>query len=51
MGRAPVPLPALAASMIVPDGMRKPTNDVLERVSDAMMRLDDQLTMFAIASA
>jgi hypothetical protein len=37
-----VPLPALAASMIVPDGMGEPTNDVLEQVSDAMMRLDDQ---------
>ncbi|MFH9403592.1 hypothetical protein ACH4JS_28135 [Streptomyces sp. NPDC017638] len=38
----PVPLPALAASMLVPDGMGEPTNDVLEQVSDAMMRLDDQ---------
>ncbi|MFM9697339.1 hypothetical protein [Streptomyces europaeiscabiei] len=38
----PVPLPALAASMIVPDDMGEPTNDVLEQVSDAMMRLDDQ---------
>ncbi|MGW7528161.1 hypothetical protein [Streptomyces sp. NPDC054783] len=37
-----VPLPALAASVIVPDGMGEPTNDVLEQVSDAMMRLDDQ---------
>ncbi|MGW2648115.1 hypothetical protein ACWC2T_25065 [Streptomyces sp. NPDC001393] len=41
-GDEPVPLPALAASMIVPDGMGEPTNDVLEQVSDAMMRLDDQ---------
>ncbi|MEU7427325.1 hypothetical protein [Streptomyces sp. NPDC040750] len=41
-GQAPVPLPALAASMIVPDDMGEPTNDVLEQVSDAMMRLDDQ---------
>ncbi|WP_055491629.1 hypothetical protein [Streptomyces sp. TP-A0356] len=41
-GGNPVPLPALAASMIVPDGMGEPTNDVLEEVSDAMMRLDDQ---------
>lgn len=39
---APVPLPALAASVIVPDDMAEPTNDVLEQVSDAMMRLDDQ---------
>lgn len=41
----PVPLPALAASMIVPDGMGEPTNDVLEQVSDAMMRLDDQFRL------
>ncbi|MFF7240731.1 hypothetical protein [Streptomyces collinus] len=41
-GQAPVPLPALAASMIVPSDMGEPTNDVLEQVSDAMMRLDDQ---------
>ncbi|CAM5342188.1 MULTISPECIES: hypothetical protein [Streptomyces] len=41
-GDGTVPLPALAASMIVPDGMGEPTNDVLEQVSDAMMRLDDQ---------
>ncbi|MEU3527132.1 hypothetical protein AB0E62_25210 [Streptomyces sp. NPDC038707] len=41
-GETPVPLPALAASMLVPDDMGEPTNDVLEQVSDAMMRLDDQ---------
>ncbi|WP_175412658.1 hypothetical protein [Streptomyces sp. TRM64462] len=41
-GDAPVPLPALAASVIVPDDMGEPTDDVLERVSQAMMRLDDQ---------
>ncbi|MEU9171455.1 hypothetical protein AB0D34_27240 [Streptomyces sp. NPDC048420] len=41
-GDGPVPLPALAASMIVPSDMNEPTNDVLEQVSDAMMRLDDQ---------
>lgn len=41
-GDAPVPLPALAASMIVPDDMSEPTDDVLEQVSEAMMRLDDQ---------
>ncbi|MBT3150681.1 hypothetical protein HTV45_07235 [Streptomyces sp. CHD11] len=44
-GGAPVPLPALAASVIVPDDMPEPTNDVLEQVSDAMMRLDDQFRM------
>lgn len=42
---APVPLPALAASVIVPDDMAEPSNDVLEQVSDAMMRLDDQFRM------
>lgn len=41
-GGGPVPLPALAASMIVPDDMSEPTDEVLEQVSDAMMRLDDQ---------
>ncbi|MGW3494944.1 hypothetical protein [Streptomyces sp. NPDC001020] len=41
-GDGPVPLPVLAASMIVPDDMGEPTDDVLEQVSDAMMRLDDQ---------
>ncbi|MFJ8466815.1 hypothetical protein [Streptomyces swartbergensis] len=40
-----VPLPALAASVIVPSDMGEPTNDVLEQVSDAMMRLDDQFRM------
>ncbi|MVO86890.1 hypothetical protein GPA10_19525 [Streptomyces sp. p1417] len=40
-----VPLPALAASMIIPDDMGEPTDDVLEQVSDAMMRLDDQFRM------
>ncbi|MFI9624091.1 hypothetical protein [Streptomyces sp. NPDC052042] len=38
----PVPLPALAASVIVPDDMSEPTDDILEQVSEAMMRLDDQ---------
>ncbi len=41
-GDGPVPLAALAASMIVPDDMGEPTDDVLEQVSEAMMRLDDQ---------
>ncbi|MFE6403023.1 hypothetical protein [Streptomyces alboflavus] len=40
-----VPLPALAASMIVPDDMGEPTDDILEQVSDAMMWLDDQFRM------
>ncbi|GAA5063866.1 hypothetical protein [Streptomyces similanensis] len=41
----PVPLPALAASMIVPSDMGEPTNDILQQVSDAMMRLDDQFRL------
>ncbi|MGW2783426.1 hypothetical protein ACWC3X_19580 [Streptomyces populi] len=45
LGEVSVPLPALAASMILPDGMGEPTNDVLEQVSDAMMRLDDQFRL------
>jgi hypothetical protein len=44
-GDAAVPLPALAASVIVPGDMAEPSNDVLEQVSDAMMRLDDQFRM------
>ncbi|WP_367324047.1 hypothetical protein [Streptomyces sp. HUAS ZL42] len=46
-GEGAVPLPALAASMIVPGDMREPTNDILEQVSDAMMRLDDQFRLLA----
>ncbi|MFJ8754744.1 hypothetical protein ACIREO_36355 [Streptomyces sp. NPDC102441] len=38
----PVPLPALAASVVVPEDMGEPTDEVLERVSETMMRLDDQ---------
>ncbi|MCX2922718.1 hypothetical protein [Streptomyces sp. NEAU-W12] len=41
----PVPLPALAASVIVPDDMPEPTNAMLQQVSDAMMRLDDQFRL------
>ncbi|MCX5268901.1 hypothetical protein [Streptomyces sp. NBC_00199] len=44
-GDGPVPLPALAASMLVPGDMDEPTNDVLEQVSDAMMRLDEQFRL------
>ncbi|MEU5976714.1 hypothetical protein [Streptomyces sp. NPDC047315] len=44
-GNEPVPLPALAASMIVPDDMGEPTDDVLEQVSTAMVRLDDQFRL------
>ncbi|SCK30104.1 hypothetical protein H181DRAFT_02393 [Streptomyces sp. WMMB 714] len=44
---AMVPLPVLAASMIVPDDMEEPTDEVLEAVSAAMMRLDEQFRMLA----
>ncbi|MFH9721441.1 hypothetical protein ACH4M4_00555 [Streptomyces sp. NPDC017254] len=44
-GEGPVPLPALAASMVVPDDMGEPTDDILEQVSDAMMRLDEQFRL------
>ncbi|MFJ9719582.1 hypothetical protein ACIRPQ_27295 [Streptomyces sp. NPDC101213] len=44
-GGGPVPLPALAASMIVPGDLGEPTNDMLEQISDAMMRLDDQFRL------
>ncbi|MFE7131943.1 hypothetical protein ACFVIM_13870 [Streptomyces sp. NPDC057638] len=44
-GEEAVPLPALAASMIVPDDMGEPTDDALEQVSVAMMRLDDQFQL------
>ncbi|MET8574954.1 hypothetical protein [Streptomyces sp. NPDC005012] len=39
---APVPLPALAASVIVPPDVAEPTDAMMEEVSTAMMRLDDQ---------
>ncbi len=42
---AMVPLPVLAASMTVPEGMDEPTDDVLEEVSSTMMRLDEQFRM------
>ncbi|WP_181765475.1 hypothetical protein [Streptomyces albidus (ex Kaewkla and Franco 2022)] len=44
---AMVPLPVLAASMIVPDDMDEPTDEVLEEVSAAMMKLDEQFRMLA----
>lgn len=42
-----VPLPVLAASMVVPDDMEVPTDAVLEEVSETMMRLDDHFRMLA----
>ncbi|NLU67480.1 hypothetical protein [Streptomyces sp. HNM0574] len=43
-----VPLPVLAASMIVPDDMDEPTNEILEEVSAAMMKLDDQFRILEL---
>ncbi|MGK5498243.1 hypothetical protein [Streptomyces sp. URMC 125] len=42
---AMVPLPVLAASMVVPEGMEHPTDDVLEEVSEVMVRLDEQFRL------
>ncbi|GAA2408624.1 hypothetical protein GCM10010420_41180 [Streptomyces glaucosporus] len=39
---AMVPLPVLAASMVVPEGMEHPTDAVLEEVSVAMVTLDER---------
>ncbi|MEW2132383.1 hypothetical protein [Streptomyces sp. NPDC005435] len=50
-GESPVPLPALAASVIVPGDMDEPSDAVLEQVSDAMMRLDDQFRLLAPVGA
>ncbi|MFJ4417976.1 MULTISPECIES: hypothetical protein [unclassified Streptomyces] len=36
----PVPLPALAAAMVVPDDMPEPSDAILEQVSETMVRLD-----------
>ncbi|WP_431515354.1 hypothetical protein [Streptomyces sp.] len=44
---AMVPLPVLAASMTIPDDVEEPTDDVLEEVSAAMMKLDEQFRMLA----
>ncbi|AKH81747.1 hypothetical protein AA958_05525 [Streptomyces sp. CNQ-509] len=40
-----VPLPALAASLVVPDDMDEPTEAVLAEVSEAVLRLDEQFRM------
>lgn len=42
---AMVPLPVLAASMVVPPDMGEPTDEVLEEVSVAMMKLDGQFRL------
>lgn len=46
----PVPLPVLAASMVVPednDTSEEPSDAVLEEVSSVMMRLDEQFRLLA----
>ncbi|MGD9482108.1 hypothetical protein WDH52_02420 [Streptomyces sp. TRM70308] len=48
---AMVPLPVLAASLVVPDDMEHPTDAVLEDVSEVMMRLDEQLRLLEPAGA
>ncbi|CAG6393946.1 hypothetical protein NMG29_20425 [Streptomyces cocklensis] len=42
-----VPLPVLAASLVVPDEMEQPSDEVLEDVTEAMMRLDDHFRLLA----
>jgi hypothetical protein len=42
-----VPLPVLAASLVVPDEMEQPSDAVLEEVTEVMMRLDDQFRLLA----
>jgi hypothetical protein len=42
-----VPLPVLAASMVVPDEMEAPTDAVLEEVTEVMMRLDEHFRVLA----
>jgi hypothetical protein len=40
-----VPLPVLAASMLVPEETDEPTDEMLEEISAAMMRLDEQFRL------
>ena len=40
-----VPLPVLAASLVVPDEMDQPSDEVLEEVTAVMMRLDDHFRL------
>jgi hypothetical protein len=42
-----VPLPVLAASLVVPDEMEQPSDAVLEEVTQVMMRLDDHFRLLA----
>jgi hypothetical protein len=42
-----VPLPVLAASLVVPEEMEQPSDAVLEEVTAVMMRLDDHFRLLA----
>ncbi|MFI0942479.1 hypothetical protein [Streptomyces sp. NPDC021020] len=42
-----VPLPVLAASLVVPDEMEQPSDAVLEEVTEVMLRLDDHFRLLA----
>jgi hypothetical protein len=42
-----VPLPVLAASLVVPDEMEQPSDAVLEEVTDVMLRLDEHFRVLA----
>jgi hypothetical protein len=42
-----VPLPVLAASLVVPDEMEQPSDAVLEEVTDVMLRLDEHFRLLA----
>ncbi|MCM2418687.1 hypothetical protein [Streptomyces sp. RKAG293] len=46
-GYESVPLPVLAASLVVPEDMGEPTDAVLEEVTEVMMRLDDHFRLLA----
>ncbi|MEV6009004.1 hypothetical protein AB0M29_19590 [Streptomyces sp. NPDC051976] len=46
-GRSDVPLPVLAASLVVPDDMEQPSDAVLEEVTEVMMRLDEHFRLLA----
>ncbi|WP_329180040.1 hypothetical protein [Streptomyces sp. NBC_01477] len=48
-GQGAVPLPVLAASLVVPDEMDQPSDAVLEEVTEVMLRLDDHFRLLAPA--
>ncbi|MFF3562902.1 hypothetical protein ACFYXS_22945 [Streptomyces sp. NPDC002574] len=44
-GQDAVPLPVLAASLVVPEDVEEPSDDLLEDVTEVMMRLDDHFRL------